>query len=83
MGSLNDLTTDLITYKDVSSDWTSDLPFQDLSALDQENLNSFLNRSYYHLNCPSAGPNNLGRYISMVLYFVVCVIGLFGNSLVI
>lgn len=30
-----------------------------------------------------AGPNNLGRYISMVLFTVVCIIGLFGNTLVI
>lgn len=30
-----------------------------------------------------AGPNNLGRYISMILFTVVCIIGLFGNTLVI
>lgn len=29
------------------------------------------------------GPNNLGRYISMILFTVVCIIGLFGNTLVI
>ncbi|CRL07535.1 CLUMA_CG020500, isoform A [Clunio marinus] len=41
------------------------------------------NNSDYRMNCPTAGPNSLGRYISMVLYTAVCVIGLFGNSLVI
>ena len=30
-----------------------------------------------------AGPNNLGRYVSMILFTVVCIIGLFGNTLVI
>lgn len=29
------------------------------------------------------GPNNLGRYISMILFTLVCIIGLFGNTLVI
>ena len=30
-----------------------------------------------------AGPNNLGRYISMILFTIVCIVGLFGNTLVI
>lgn len=34
-------------------------------------------------HCHSGGPNNLGRFISMILFTVVCIIGLFGNSLVI
>jgi hypothetical protein len=41
------------------------------------------NQSFFPMHCPSAGPNNLGRYISMILFTIVCIIGLFGNSLVI
>lgn len=48
-----------------------------------EDLGNFENHSLYGSNCPSAGPNLLARYISMILYMAVCVIGLFGNSLVI
>lgn len=48
-----------------------------------EDLGNFENHSLYGSNCPSAGPNLLARYISMILYVAVCVIGLFGNSLVI
>lgn len=82
MGTTDDATTDLMSQE---KDWTTDFPFMNMSSLNPHHVdnNMFLHNSSY-LNCPSAGPpNNLGRYISMILYTVVCIIGLFGNSLVI
>lgn len=62
---------------------TSEYPLINSTML-RQNLdpNYHMNHSFYAL-CPSAGPNNLGRYISMILFTLVCIIGLFGNSLVI
>lgn len=81
MGSLADITTDTMLL----SNWSpSDFPFLNNSLFRHNfDMNFYLNNASYIMNCPSAGPNNLGRYISMILYLVVCVIGLFGNSLVI
>lgn len=80
---MSDFTTDTSPIqKNAANDWTSDFPFQNASwNIPKMDINLYLNHSF--MNCPSAGPNNLGRYISMILYTVVCVIGLFGNSLVI
>lgn len=44
------------------------------------NFTQFFNDSYYQ--CPSM-QNPVGNLISMIMYTVVCVIGLFGNTLVI
>lgn len=58
---------------------TSDYP--------QHNITPFLDNphdgNFTHYPQCGAGPNNLGRYISMILFTVVCIIGLFGNTLVI
>lgn len=40
------------------------------------------NLSYYYISCPSI-QMPVGSLISMILYAVVCIIGLFGNTLVI
>lgn len=82
MDSINDFTTDVSLHQDAASEWTSEFPYQNTTMNHHNNeFNFYPNHSFY---CSSAnGPNNLGRYISMILYTVVCVIGLFGNSLVI
>lgn len=51
------------------------------------NIHHFINNhTFPHLlfpfDCPSMG-SNIGNHISMVLYLAVCIIGLFGNTLVI
>lgn len=46
-----------------------------------QNVNSFGGNTT-DFRC-DAGPNNLGKYISMILFTLVCIIGLFGNTLVI
>lgn len=53
------------------------------SEYPQQNISQLLNSSFTHHPQCGAGPNNLGRYISMILFTVVCIIGLFGNTLVI
>ena len=51
-------------------------------------FNRIFNKSHPHyhhphyIDCPSLG-SNIGNHISMVLYLAVCIIGLFGNTLVI
>lgn len=87
MGSLTAVTTDLQLESDAASEWTTDFPYANTSFPTRLLEFPFMvlnNASMYphppH-GCPSL--NNVGRYISMVLYIVVCVIGLFGNSLVI
>ena len=83
MASTSDFTTDTAHHHSIN-DWTSEFPYRNASWNRQNiDFNLYLNQSFFPMNCPSAGPNNLGRYISMILYTVVCVIGLFGNSLVI
>ena len=48
--------------------------------LHAQNFTQYFNDSYYQ--CPSM-QNPVGNLISMIMYTVVCVIGLFGNTLVI
>ena len=56
----------------------SDLPTLNSSVFYQN-----FNLSDREFTCPSIVPNSFGRYVSMILFTVVCIIGLFGNSLVI
>lgn len=82
MGSLA-AVTDFELESDAATGWTTDFPYSNASYRPHEHpFMGFNNSMYPHQPiCPSL--NNVGRYISMVLYIVVCVIGLFGNSLVI
>lgn len=58
--------------------------FDFLTSDHDDNVTQFDDSPFYgnFTHC-GAGPNNLGRYISMILFTVVCIIGLFGNTLVI
>lgn len=78
MASLDD-TTETSFFRDVTSEATTEFPLFNMTHF----LMRKLENDSHFMHCPSAGPNNLGRYISMILYTVVCIIGLFGNSLVI
>lgn len=82
MASLDDVTTDSILRRD---DLTTNFPSPNITFnFHNFDFNFLMNDSMYPgMNCYSGGPNNVGRYISMILYTVVCIIGLFGNSLVI
>ena len=75
----SDAFTEMSFHKDSSEDWSTELPLENSSHFLYRQM---MNNSHF-FNCPSAGPNSLGRYISMILYTSVCIIGLFGNSLVI
>lgn len=45
-------------------------------------FNNFNNYSHYYYSCPSI-QMPVGNLISMILYAIVCIVGLFGNTLVI
>lgn len=45
-------------------------------------FNNFNNYSHYYYSCPSI-QMPVGNLISMILYALVCIVGLFGNTLVI
>lgn len=81
MNSLDDTVTNgFINENSASYDFMipSDLPTINSSLFYQN-----LNLSEREFTCPSIVPNSFGRYVSMILFTVVCIIGLFGNSLVI
>lgn len=83
MSSFSDSATHSLLFENSPLDFLipSEYPIFNTSTFQHQIADHSVNHSYYA--CPSAGPNNLGRYISMILFTVVCIIGLFGNSLVI
>ena len=85
MASLVDISSDPMLDNDMTTEWTTEtqFPFSN-TTLNWPNVDlSYRHNISFYPQCPSAGPNNVGRYISMILYTIVCIIGLFGNSLVI
>jgi hypothetical protein len=75
LSSVDDTMLDLQNF-------STELPLDNYSlSFNKKVLSEEFNDTVVH--CPYTGQNRIGNLISMVLYTIVCCIGLFGNSLVI
>lgn len=84
MSLFNDEAKNVFVYDNSASIeylTSSDYPLLNSSSTIYSNSTDLMDDMEYR--CPSIVPNSFGRYVSMILFTVVCIIGLFGNSLVI
>lgn len=82
MGS-EQIITDLMTLLPDQYDPITSIPFNSTDGFNEfSNLTNLNHTIHEYISCPSI-QMPVGNMISMILYTIVCIIGLFGNTLVI